>query len=136
MKWVMLTIGACDSAMPLMGWRAGRAGRHLVDPYGEPVGTDGRDRQRWHENRCQKEEREDFHALTALSSKRVVATNGHALSRSRDFWNWTASGPLPGARIGKELFPALIWINRGHALDFVSPALTLDPTRNDRGEAS
>src|SRR6266702_3876300 len=70
--------------------RAGWTGRHL--------------------HRGQKQKRKDFHAPAARPSICVVASGGHAVSHAFEFWNWTASGPLPRATLNGESAAALIWI--------------------------
>src|SRR5579872_6002088 len=86
---VMIPGGAC-----LVRGRSRRTGRHLVDPDRESESTDGRNRERRHENRGQEQEGEDFHAPPAHSFRHVVASDRHAFSSS-NFGILTASRPSP-----------------------------------------
>ena len=97
--------------------RSGWTGRHLIDPHGKPIAADSGNREGRHQHRGQKQKRKDFHAPAARPSICVVASGGHAVSHSLEFWNWTASGPLPCGTLSGEPAAALIWIkppaNRG-----------------------
>jgi len=90
--------------------RPGWTGRHLIDPHRKPVAADSGNRERRHQHRGQKQKRKDFHAPAARPSICVVASGGHAVSHAFEFWNWTASGPLPCSTLSGESAAALIWI--------------------------
>jgi hypothetical protein len=97
--------------LDLLRGRAGGTGQHLVDPHGEPVAADGRNRKGWQQHGGQKEKREDFHAPAARPSAFVVASGGHAESRfDLMAGSLAASGPLPASKLEDGSVLALIWI--------------------------
>src|SRR5712675_2430219 len=93
-----------------MRGRAGWTGRHLIDPHGKPVAANSGNREGRHQHRGQEQKRKDFHAPAARPSICVVASGGHAVSHAFEFWNWTASGPLPCGTLSGGSAAALIWI--------------------------
>src|SRR5712671_5736399 len=95
-----------------MRGRAGWTGRHLIDPHGKPVAANSGNREGRHQHRGQEQKRKDFHAPAARPSICVVASGGHAVSHAFEFWNWTASGPLPCGTLSGGSAAALIWIKR------------------------
>src|ERR1700751_368452 len=74
--------------------RAGRAGRHLIDPYCEPIAADRRNGQHRHQHRGQEKERKDFHAPAVQPSLRVVvSSDGHVIA---SFFRISGFGRLQG----------------------------------------
>src|SRR5258708_28477513 len=100
-----------------MGGRAGWTGRHLIDPHGKPVAADSGNREGRHQHRGQEQKRKDFHAPAARPSICVVASGGHAVSHAFEFWNWTASGPLPCVTLSGGSAAALARVNRPPKLE-------------------
>lgn len=62
--------------------RAGRTGRHLIDPHRKSVAAHCRNCQSGHQHCGQKKKRKDFHAPAARPSTPVVAGDGHVPSHS------------------------------------------------------
>src|SRR4249920_3355107 len=109
--------------------RAGGTGRHLIDPHGQSVAADSRNRQSRHHHCGQKQKRKDFHAPAARPSIRVVARGGHFVSHLFGISDWTASRPLPAETVCNEAAAALIWIKASENRQ--RPVLAQGPGRQD-----